>query len=93
MTALVSEHQAPAAAVTDDPAQPVERAETKAALAGALANLSPRQLEVVQLKFQDGLRYHEIAQVCGISTGTVAKTMHEAMARLRGGNRLQEAIQ
>lgn len=92
MTLVAPDTQAETAAANVDPAAPVEAAETNAALHQALAGLSDRQQDIVRLKFQDGLRYREIAQALGISEGTVARTMHEAMARLRAGRRLEEAV-
>ena len=91
MTLIAPEQQAETTAGGDDPTAAVESAETNQALAAALTQLSQRQQEIVQLKFHDGLRYKEIAEVLGISAGTVAKTMHEALARLREGHSLKEA--
>lgn len=91
MTLVAPDIQAETTAQTEDPAAAVESVETAQALSAALTRLSERQQEIVQLKFHDGLRYKEIAEVLGISTGTVAKTMHEALARLREGPSLKEA--
>ena len=52
-------------------------------VAGLLALLPPREQEVVRLKFQEGLRYKEIAVVTGLSVSHVGVLIHEAMARLR----------
>ena len=93
MTLVAPQQQAESAAAADNPADSLASAETKSALATALNALSERQQEIIQLKFHDGLRYKEIAEVLGISAGTVAKTMHEAIARLRTGHGLKEAIQ
>lgn len=48
-----------------------------------LALLPPREREVVRLKFQQGLKYREIAAVTGHSVSHVGVLIHEAMARLR----------
>jgi len=48
-----------------------------------LALLPPREREVVRLKFQQGLKYGEIAAVTGLSVSHVGVLIHEAMARLR----------
>ena len=69
--------------MTSNPADTLIDAETHSALGRALKTLSPRQQEMIRLKFHDGLRYHEIAAALGLSPGTVAKTIHEAIARLR----------
>ena len=66
-----------------DPAAELIKAEDSASLHSALSHLSPRQQEVLHLKFQDGMRYQDIAAALGLSQGTVAKTIHEAIARLR----------
>lgn len=48
-----------------------------------LALLPPREREVLRLKFQEGLRYKEIAAVTGLSISHVGVMIHQAMARLR----------
>ncbi len=48
-----------------------------------LAALPPREREVLRLKFQEGLKYREIAAVTGLSVSNVGVLIHEAMARLR----------
>lgn len=48
-----------------------------------LALLPPREREVLRLKFQEGLRYKEIAAVTGLSVSHVGVMIHQAMARLR----------
>lgn len=49
----------------------------------ALGRLSPRQREVIMLRFQDGLSYEEIALVSGSPIGTVRSRIHLARQRLR----------
>jgi len=46
-------------------------------------DLSPRHREVLRLKFQEGLKYAEIAEVLGESVATVGWLLHEAIAMLR----------
>ncbi|TVR12300.1 MAG: sigma-70 family RNA polymerase sigma factor [Planctomycetota bacterium] len=75
----IAEHPSP----PTDPAAPLVASEDHARLHTALATLSPRQQEVLHLKFQDGMRYQDIADALDLSPGTVAKTIHEAIARLR----------
>jgi RNA polymerase sigma factor (sigma-70 family) len=71
----------PAPAMDDE----TERAERNAALTRALAALSPRQREVLQLVFYHEMTIEEAATVMGISVGS-ARTHYErgkhALARL-----------
>ena len=68
---------------SQDPAAGMLAAERQHGISQALQSLSPRQREVLHLKFEEGMRYHEIAAALGLSPGTIAKTIHEAIARLR----------
>jgi DNA-directed RNA polymerase specialized sigma24 family protein len=52
-------------------------------LSAALRALPPRRRLVVFLRYFADLSYPEIADVLGISEGTVAATLHEARAALR----------
>jgi DNA-directed RNA polymerase specialized sigma24 family protein len=52
-------------------------------LSAALRALPPRRRLVVFLRYFADLSYLEIADVVGISEGTVAATLHEARAALR----------
>lgn len=49
----------------------------------ALAGLSPRQRQVVVLRFVADLGLDEIGTVMGCALGTVKSTLHQALARLR----------
>ena len=51
-------------------------------LAAALRGLPPRRRLVVFLRYFADLSYPEIAEVVGISEGTVAATLHQARAAL-----------
>lgn len=65
---------------------PDHAAETGEAAAEArrlLARLPEREQEAVRLKFQEGLRNVEIAQVLGITANHVGVLLHTALARLR----------
>jgi RNA polymerase sigma-70 factor (ECF subfamily) len=48
-----------------------------------VAKLPPRQREAIFLRYYAGLDYAAIAEVLGISTGTVGATLHSARAALR----------
>jgi RNA polymerase sigma-70 factor (ECF subfamily) len=52
-------------------------------LSDALRALPPRRRLVIFLRYYADLSYSEIADVLGISEGTVAATLHEARAALR----------
>jgi RNA polymerase sigma-70 factor (sigma-E family) len=49
----------------------------------ALRHLPPRQRSVVVLRFYEDLPEKDIADVMGISIGTVKSTLHRGLARLR----------
>ncbi len=53
------------------------------ALAISVLTLTPRQQEVVRLRFQDALSYREIAVVTGASVSHVGVLLHQALASLR----------
>lgn len=50
---------------------------------GVLLRLTPRQREVVVLRYDADLPLGGIADILGISTGTVKSTLHQALAVLR----------
>lgn len=52
------------------------------AVADALAQLPPRQREVVVLRLLDGRSTRECADLLGIAEGTVKATLHHALAAL-----------
>lgn len=57
--------------------------EQRAELRRALAELSPREREVVLLKFHGGLTNVELARVLGVSESNAGTRMHRALGRLR----------
>jgi RNA polymerase sigma-70 factor (ECF subfamily) len=57
--------------------------ELDAALEDALATLSPRFAEVVELVDIDGLTYAETAEALGVPIGTVMSRLHRARNKLR----------
>jgi len=63
----------------DDP----ERRETRLLLAEALADLSPRERELVALKFFAGLSNAEIGAVVGISESNAGTKLHRVVEKLR----------
>ncbi len=56
---------------------------TKNALAIAMAALSPRQREIMYLKFYNNLDYEELAEVLDINYQSVVNHIHKAMIKLR----------
>lgn len=50
----------------------------------AMQRLSANQREVIQLKFTQGLSYHEIAAITGLSEGNIGFLIHTGLKRLRG---------
>jgi RNA polymerase sigma factor (sigma-70 family) len=52
-------------------------------LAGALSGLSANQQEVIRLKFQQGLKYREIAAVTGLSMSNVGFLIHTGIKKMR----------
>jgi RNA polymerase sigma-70 factor (ECF subfamily) len=75
---------APLASHTPGPAQEAERSGLRAEVAAALARLPERQRMVVQFFELDGFSGAEIADMLGISPGTVRWYLHQARQTLRG---------
>jgi RNA polymerase sigma-70 factor (ECF subfamily) len=48
-----------------------------------VASLPERQQQILQLKFQDGLRYRQIGEVMGLTPTNVGYLVHTAVATLR----------
>lgn len=59
--------------------------EVKAKIARAMALLTPRQKELVQLRFFDGLSMEEVGARAGISTKTAYNTLAAALKALSAG--------
>jgi RNA polymerase sigma factor (sigma-70 family) len=68
------------AAGTDDEA---DRALRRATVRAALAGLTPRDREVIALKFHAGLDNAELARVLGVSVSNAGTLLHRAMTQLR----------
>jgi RNA polymerase sigma-70 factor (ECF subfamily) len=79
-------HAELAAEPSDDAVGPDVAAEVglrRVALRGALAQLSPRERELVALKFFAGLGNAEIAQVLGVSETNAGTRLHRVIEKLR----------
>jgi RNA polymerase sigma-70 factor (ECF subfamily) len=66
-----------------EPSQAIEHAERRATVQAALLELSPREREVVLLKFHGQLTNGELARVLHISESNVGTRVHRALASLR----------
>lgn len=62
---------------------PTAASDRRLALDRALADLTPKQRAVVVLRYYDDLPEREVAEVLGVSTGTVKSQAHAALRRLR----------
>jgi RNA polymerase sigma factor (sigma-70 family) len=71
----------------DDTAEPAEEAAEvalrRAAMRSALGSLSPRERELIALKFFAGLANPEVAQVLGISESNAGTRLHRTIEKLR----------
>ncbi|MCP3957224.1 MAG: sigma-70 family RNA polymerase sigma factor [bacterium] len=67
-----------AASEDEGPQRRAEQAQLVRGLDAALGRLAPRYREILLLRFQQGLAYHEIAEVTGLAMGTVKVHLHRA---------------
>jgi len=65
------------------PYEQLELSDSAALVMRALGQLPDDQQEVVRLKFQDGLKYREIADITGHSASRVGVLIHQAVKQLR----------
>jgi len=65
------------------PLRETERAELRETLKSVLATLPPRQKSIVELFELEGFSSLEIAEILGLSDGTVRWHLHQARAKLR----------
>lgn len=52
-------------------------------LAAALEQLTPRQKELITLRYFEEMNYNDMAQKTGLQVDSIYKTIHEALKRLR----------
>lgn len=72
-------------AAPEDQASPHRRAEVselRMTLAQAFERLGPTAREILSLRFEQGLAYHEIAEVTGVALNTVKVRLHRARKAL-----------
>jgi len=79
-----SDYRLPSHKKGEQPAERAERAELRAAIDAAVAQLSPEHREAFVLHAVEGLTYEEIARRVGCPIGTVMSRLHYARKRLRG---------
>jgi RNA polymerase sigma-B factor len=60
-----------------------DRAEERATLARLLATVSPREREVLRMRFEEDMTQAEIGAVIGVSQMQVSRVIRQALARLR----------
>ena len=65
------------------PAEAAETVEAKSQVFLALETLSPRQREVLRLKFQENLSYKEIGEITGNTVSHVGVLIHTALKNVR----------
>ena len=61
----------------------VRREQLRARVRGAVAGLPDRQREVVTLKVFSEMTYREVAEVMGLSEGSIKAHLHQAVSNLR----------
>jgi RNA polymerase sigma-70 factor (ECF subfamily) len=77
------EGEDPSFVVMGDPSERLERADLRRLLNQALATLSEPQRRTFVLHAEAGLSYREVAEVMGISIGTVMSRLYYARQKLR----------
>ena len=83
MTYLDHEPNAAEPSPEPGPAESLARKEAANFLLRILEKLPPRQQEVIQLKFQNGLSYKEISEVTQLSVTNVGFLIHQGIKALR----------
>ena len=73
---------APPALAQDDPAVIATCLELEARLRKVLAELAPREAEVICLRYFEDLSYREIAETLGISPTATSTALNQARSRL-----------
>ena len=61
----------------------LEKKEEEAQLLSLLTQLPEKQQEVIQLKFQNGFSYKEIAKITGLSSSNVGYLIHTGIKTMR----------
>ena len=66
-----------------------DRAEQRAVLHALMRSLTPREREVVRLRFEEDLTQAEIGELIGVSQMQVSRVLRQAIARLRTLTRVE----
>jgi RNA polymerase sigma factor (sigma-70 family) len=69
--------------VAPQPEEEMDRALRRAAVRTALAELPPRERELIALKFHAGLDNAELAALLGVSPSNAGTRLHRALTKLR----------
>jgi len=72
----------PRAPEAQGPDEQAVRSELAGAIEEALGELRPQYREILELRFQQGFAYHEIAEVMDLAMGTVKVQLHRARKQL-----------
>ena len=83
MTYLDQETAEAAPSPDPGPAESLARKEAAGFLLQILSKLPPRQQEVIQLKFQNGLSYLEISEITQLSVSNVGFLIHRGIKAMR----------
>jgi RNA polymerase sigma-B factor len=60
-----------------------DRAEQRATLARLMASVTPREREVLRMRFEEDMTQAEIGAIIGVSQMQVSRVIRQALARLR----------
>jgi RNA polymerase sigma factor (sigma-70 family) len=94
---LAQARQSPVPDITFSPEEVVIKDESSRArrdlVLGQLNGLSPRQREVIYLRYYDELSYDEIAQVMGLHYQSVMNHLHKALKALRSNQTLKHLVE
>jgi RNA polymerase sigma-70 factor (ECF subfamily) len=71
------------ASETAGPDGALDEKETAGRIHRMIAELPPKQRQVIKLKFETGLSYKEISAATGLSTGNIGWLIHQAVQSLR----------
>lgn len=85
--------ESPAGASDTEPLDWLLADERRELVRVALQNLSPRDMEILLLKYTEDWSYHEIAQQLGVSHSAVEARLHRARRRLRAELMALEVIE
>lgn len=68
------------------------QSDTRKALADALNSLPWRQREAIYLRYYNGLRTKEIAEIMGVANQTILNTLHQALKKIQKDKHLSKLL-